>query len=93
MKFTSYNMKYTTWYYYSQEFNILFMQDDDLKRLGKLIKLERIRNDFSQEKLAEEAGVSTRSISLIESGLQHPRFLLVAKIAKILKFDINILVS
>lgn len=69
------------------------MQDNDLKRLGKLIKLERIRNDFSQEKLAEEVGVSTRSISLIESGLQHPKFLLVARISKILNFDMNILVS
>lgn len=67
--------------------------DIDLKHFGKLIKLERIKNDLSQEDLAEKVGVSTRTISLIESGLQHPKFFLVARIAKILEFDINILVQ
>ena len=65
--------------------------DYDLKKFGKLIKIERIKNDLSQEKLAEEIGVSARTISLIESGLQHPKFFLVVEIAKILNFDINIL--
>ncbi len=65
---------------------------EDLKKLGKLIKLERIKNDLSQENLAEKVGVSTRTISLIESGLQHPKFFLVAKIARVLDFDINILI-
>ncbi len=65
--------------------------ESDLKFLGKNIKIERIRNELSQEELAERVGVSARTISLIESGLQHPRFLLVVKIAKILKFDIRTL--
>lgn len=65
--------------------------DYDLKKLGRLIKVERVRNDFSQEQLAEKVGVSTRTISLIESGLQHPKFFLVVKLADILNFDINIL--
>ncbi len=65
----------------------------DLKLLGKKIKIERIKNDLSQEKLAEKAGVSTRTISLIECGLQHPKFFLVVKIAQILNFDINILLN
>lgn len=65
--------------------------ESDLKFLGKNIKIERIRNELSQEELAERVGVSARTISLIESGLQHPRFLLVVKIAKILKFDIRML--
>lgn len=68
-----------------------FMKED-LKKLGKTIKLERIKNDLSQEKLAEIAGVSARTISLIESGLQHPKFFLVVKFSKILNFDINILI-
>lgn len=63
----------------------------DLKKLGKLIKIERVRNEFSQEQLAEKVGVSTRTISLIESGIQHPKFFLVVKLAEILNFDINIL--
>lgn len=65
--------------------------DYDLKKFGRLIKVERVRNDFSQEELAEKVGVSMRTISLIESGLQHPRFFLVVKLADILNFDINIL--
>ena len=65
----------------------------DLAILGKKIKIERTKNDFSQEKLAEKVGVSTRTISLIECGLQHPKFFLVAKIAKVLNFDINILLD
>ncbi len=62
-----------------------------MKKFGRLIKVERVRNDFSQEELAEKVGVSMRTISLIESGLQHPRFFLVVKLADILNFDINIL--
>lgn len=65
--------------------------DYDLKKLGRLIKVERVRNDFSQEQLAEKVGVSMRTISLIESGLQHPKFFLVVKLADVLNFDINIL--
>lgn len=65
---------------------------ENLKKLGKLIKLERIKNDLSQENLAEKVGVSPRTISLIESGLQHPKFFLVVKIARVLDFDINILI-
>lgn len=66
---------------------------EDLKKFGKIIKLERIKNEYSQEKLAEIAGVSPRTISLIESGLQHPKFFLVAKLSKILNFDISILLQ
>lgn len=65
----------------------------DLKKFGKLLKIERLKNDLSQEQLAEKLGVSTRTISLIESGLQHPKFFLVVKFAKILKFDITILLQ
>ena len=60
-----------------------------LKELGKKIKIARIINEYSQEQLAEKVGVSTRTISLIESGLQHPKFFLVAEIANILNFDLN----
>jgi len=69
----------------------IFMEFD-LKKFGKLLKIERIKNDYSQEVLADKAGVSARTISLIESGLQHPKFFLVVKLSKILNFDINILV-
>lgn len=69
------------------------MEDIDLKNFGKKIKIERIRNEISQEELAELVGVSTRSISLIENGRQHPKFFLVAEIAKKLNIDINFLLE
>ncbi|MBR1680358.1 helix-turn-helix transcriptional regulator [bacterium] len=65
----------------------------DLALLGKKIRIERVKNDLSQEKLAEKVGVSTRTISLIESGLQHPKFFLVVRIAEVLDFDINVLLE
>lgn len=69
------------------------MNNDVLKILGKNIKLERIRKDLSQEQLAEKVGVATRTISLIENGLQHPKFFLVVKIAQCLKININTLLE
>lgn len=66
---------------------------DNLKKLGKILKVERIKNDLSQEQLAEKVGVSTRTISLIESGLQHPKFLLVVKLVRILNLDIAKLIK
>ena len=67
------------------------MENVDLKNFGKKIKIERIRNEISQEELADLVGVSTRSISLIENGRQHPKFFLVVEIAKRLNIDINFL--
>ena len=75
----------------SRPFIIVLKMDKNILRiLGKNIKIERIRNDLSQEQLAEKAGVSTRTISLIENGLQHPKLFLIVKISKILNADINV---
>lgn len=66
------------------------MDSSFLKILGKNIKLERVRKDLSQEQLAEKVGVSARTISLIENGIQHPKFFLVFKIAQTLNININV---
>lgn len=68
------------------------MFNPQLKKLGKTMKIERIRNDWSQEQLAEKLGVSTRTVSLIENGLQHPKFYLVVKMAEIFNVDIKIFI-
>lgn len=74
---------YLSTHYYSS------MLNDKLKKLGKSIKIERIRNDYSQEKFAELINTSPRTVSLIENGLQHPKFFLVVKIAEVLNVNIN----
>lgn len=63
-----------------------------LKIFGKLIKIERIRNDLTQEQFAELLNVSTRTISLIENGLQHPKFFLVVDMIKILNLNFKDLI-
>ena len=65
------------------------MFKEQLKKFGKNVKIERIRNDYSQEQFAELLGVSARTVSLIENGLQHPKLFLVVKMAKVLNTDIN----
>lgn len=43
------------------------------KRLGDAVKEERLRRDLSQNTLAEESGVSLRTISDIETYKANPR--------------------
>ncbi|HIS35133.1 TPA: helix-turn-helix transcriptional regulator [Candidatus Scatousia excrementigallinarum] len=65
------------------------MYDLDLVNIGRNIKVERVRKGYSQEELAELADTSRHSISLIESGLQHPKLISILKIANALCIDIN----
>ncbi|MBD5402120.1 helix-turn-helix transcriptional regulator [bacterium] len=60
-----------------------------LKNFGKKVKLERIKNDLSQEQLASLLKVSTRTISLIENGKQHPKFFLVAEMVKVFHISVD----
>lgn len=63
--------------------------DKILQKIGKNIKAERVRKGLSQEQLAELVGVSSRTIGLIENGVQQPKLLLVVNLAKALGVDIN----
>lgn len=65
------------------------MYNLDLVNIGRNIKVERVRKGYSQEELAELADTSRHSISLIESGLQHPKLISVLKISNALCIDIN----
>ncbi|MBP3821367.1 helix-turn-helix transcriptional regulator [bacterium] len=49
-------------------------KDIRLLELGNKIRLERIKRDMSQEKLAELANVSIRTISDIERGFTDIRY-------------------
>ena len=61
----------------------------DLKQIRKNIKAESVRRGYSQEIFAEMADTTRHSISMIESGLQHPKLVSVLKIANALNIDLN----
>ncbi|MBR1424323.1 helix-turn-helix transcriptional regulator [bacterium] len=52
-----------------------------LLELGNKIRLERMKRDMSQEKLAELANVSIRTISDIERGITDIRYTNLIQIA------------
>ncbi len=53
--------------------------------LGKRIKEARIARSFTQERLAEEAEITTIYISEIERGIKMPSLSLFVRLAKILQ--------
>lgn len=61
--------------------------------LGSSIRAKRKKNEWSQEKLAEKAGLSTIFISRIERGVESPSFDSLIKIAKALKVRVRDLVA
>lgn len=58
------------------------------KKLGKKIKIERVRKELSQEVLAFNANISTSMMSSIERGIQSPTVEKVAAIAKALDIEL-----
>lgn len=58
------------------------------KKLGKNIKIERVKQDYSQEQVAAKAGISLVAYGAIESGKSSPKVDTVAKIADALNIDI-----
>ena len=57
------------------------------KKIGKKIKLERIKRDISQEDLSFEAGLARNTIWKIESGRVSPTVDSLEKIAHALGID------
>ena len=67
------------------------MNNDRTKILGFNIKVERMRRNFTQFKLAEMSNVSVDSIKKIETGKQTPSALILYDIAKALNVNIDVL--
>lgn len=61
--------------------------------LGEAVRAERKEAGFSQEKLAEKAGLSTVFISRIERGVESPSVDNLVKIAKALGVKVADLVD
>ncbi len=70
------------------------MNDNEiLLKLGHKVRFERSRRNLSQEKLAELSGLSRRSISTLETGVDNIKFKNLAKIAKAFGLEIKDLVD
>ena len=57
-------------------------------KVGVKIRIERMKKGFSQEKLADIAGVATNTIGTIERGEQSPTVETVGAIARALDIEI-----
>ncbi len=69
------------------------MVKDRLKILGLNIKFARMKQNISQEELAEMVNTSRTTISMIETARQNPTILKVIDIARQLNTDINELIK
>lgn len=65
----------------------------NLEKIGKFIAKKRQENGFTQESLAEELGISNRSISRWERGICLPDSENMAKLCKLFKISYNELLS
>lgn len=63
--------------------------DNLSKEFGKRIKIERIKKEVSQEKLAELSGLHRTTLGTIENGKTSPTLDSIAKIAKALNVSLS----
>lgn len=62
---------------------------NNTKQIANKIKLLREECDWSQSKLAKEAGVTASAISMIESGQRVPSLVVIRKISDALKVSVS----
>ncbi|WP_053799734.1 helix-turn-helix domain-containing protein, partial [Streptomyces rimosus] len=55
---------------------------DERRALGDRIRERRMRQNLTQERLAERAGVSRDTVQRIERGTSDPRYSQLARIAR-----------
>lgn len=64
------------------------MQDDIYLKLGYKIKFERSKRKISQFELSLKTGLTTRTISRIESGIIDPKLSTLMKISEALGLEL-----
>lgn len=60
-----------------------------LEKIATNIRVERVRKKYSQEKLAEMAGITTKYMNLIENAKTNPSITIVINICDSLEIDLN----
>jgi len=61
------------------------MENNYKRKIGLNIKSERVRKEYTQEKIAESINVSVSHISKIEQGITSPTAYLLYKISQLLE--------
>jgi transcriptional regulator with XRE-family HTH domain len=56
-------------------------------KIGERVKAERVRRFWTQDKLAERAGISQKALSKIENNEVEPRFSTILKLAEALEVE------
>lgn len=60
-----------------------------LQKVADNIRIERLRQRLSQEKLAEMIDISTKYLNMIENRKANPTIVIVVKICLALNIDLN----
>lgn len=60
-----------------------------LKKFGKNVKIERIKQDLTQEQFAEKLGVSTNYLACVENGRQNMSLGKILELANAFNIDIE----
>ena len=68
-------------------------RDELLKKFGKNVKIERIRKDLTQDKLAELMNKSQNYIACIECGRQNMSLAKVLELANALQIGVETLLK
>lgn len=61
--------------------------DDLARRFGRLVAIHRKNRGWTQERLAEEAGLSLDMVAKLETGITGARFPTISKLANALEVD------
>lgn len=69
------------------------MREQELIKLGKLIRSKREKQNLTQLELAEKSDVDRNYIGMLERGERNPSYLSLQKIAKGLGIPINQLIE
>lgn len=65
------------------------MEKDIKHKLGKNIKIERIRKDLTQEEFAEQIDMSLSYVSKLEQGITSPTAIALYKMSKVLNIKME----
>ena len=63
--------------------------NDILEQVAENIRIERLKQRLSQEKLAEMVNISTKYLNMIENRKANPTIVIVIKICNALNIELN----